>query len=309
MVAQHTMDGYAPVMSRESWPALPLGAWRDTYETLHMWSQVVGKLTLSTTPLINHWWNVTFRLTSRGLATQPMSCGDRTLTAVFDFVSHELRLESSEGDIESIALVPRTVAEFHAEVMKALGRMGCDIHIWTMPVEVPSPVRFEEDSVHRSYDAERAHALWCALDSMRPVFEDFRSRFIGKCSPVHFFWGAFDLAVTRFSGRRAPARPEADAMMREAYSHEVISHGFWPGGGTIPEPVFYAYAAPEPEGFSTAPIQPAAARYSDEFHQFVLPYEAVRTAPSPARELEAFLESTYDHASRLAKWDRSQLER
>jgi hypothetical protein len=293
----------------EPWPALPLEAWRETYDTLHMWMQVIGKLTLVMSPLTNHWWNVTLHATSRGLVTQPLSLGGPALTATFDFISHQLVLACSDGVSESIPLRPRTVADFYAEVMKALKRLGVDVRIWTMPVEFPDPVRFEADTIHKSYDPAWASAFWRAMLSMWPVFEQFRSRFVGKCSPVHFFWGSFDLAVTRFSGRRAPDRPGADAMTREAYSHEVISHGFWPGGGAILEPSFYAYAAPEPQGLKTARVQPAAARYSTELSEFILPYEAVRVAPSPERELSAFLESTYDQASRLANWDRRSLER
>jgi len=291
------------------WPALPLAAWQETYATLHMWMQVVGKLTLTTTPLANHWWNVTFHFTARGLATQPMRCGARTLVAQFDFLAHELQLRASDGAGEAIALEPMTVADFYAKVMAALERMGCPIRIWTMPVEVADPIPFERDTKRRSYDRERAGAFWRALESMRPVFEGFRCGFVGKCSPVHFFWGSFDLAVTRFSGRRAPERPGADAMTREAYSHEVISHGFWPGGGTVAEPVFYAYAAPEPEGFPAARVSPEAARYDPGFHEFFLPYEAVRTSADPEKALGAFLASTYDAGARLANWPRAELER
>ena len=297
-------------MSSDPWPALPLVAWRDTCDTLHMWSQIVGKLTLTTTPLVNHHWNVTLQFTSRGLTTQAMRCGGgRTLTATFDFVSHELILAASDGGIERIELEPRTVAEFHSQVMKALGRMGILIHIWTMPVEFPEPIRFEEDTAHRAYDRVWVTAFWQALESMRPVFEDFRSRFIGKCSPLHFFWGSFDLAVARYSGRRAPELEGADAVMREAYSHEVISHGFWPGGGGFDEAAFYAYVKPEPEGFRSAAIRPAAVRYDADLALFLLPYETVRSAASPEGELMSFLESTYEQGANLAHWNRPDLER
>ncbi|HUJ01950.1 MAG TPA: DUF5996 family protein [Usitatibacter sp.] len=292
-----------------AWPALPLAQWRDTYATLHMWMQVVGKLTLSTTPLANHWWNAAFHFTARGLATQPMRCAGRTLVAHFDFVSHQLQLNASDGREEIVRLEPMTVADFHAKVMAALERIGCPIRIWTMPVEVAQPLRFELDTKHRSYDRERAGAFWRALESMRPVFERFRCGFVGKCSPLHFFWGSFDLALTRFSGRRAPERPGADAVTREAYSHEAISHGFWPGGGSADEAMFYAYAAPEPQGFSSAGVKPKEARYDEGFREFLLPYEAVRAAPDRDAALLAFLESTYEAGARLARWPRGDLER
>ena len=298
-------------MSRERarWPALPLAEWRDTCATLHMWTQVVGKLAIPTTPRLNHYWNCTLHYTARGLATLPMTCPDgRTLLATFDFVAHELVLAASDGATETIRLAPRTVADFHAAVTAALARMGIAIRVWSMPVEVPDPIRFEQDTVHRSYDPAWAHAFWRALDSMRPVFEEFRARFLGKCSPVHFFWGSFDLALTRFSGRRAPERPGADAVMRESYSHEVISHGFWPGTGTT-DAAFYAYAAPQPEGFAAAAVEPRDAFYSKELNEFLLPYESVRSAPSPEQALMAFLESTYAAGATLGKWDRAALER
>ena len=204
---------------------------------------------------------------------------------------------------------PHTVAEFYHLVMSALRRMEIDVRIWTMPVEIPNPIRFEADVTHRSYDPVAANAFWRILISIKPVFERFRSRFIGKCSPVHFFWGSFDLAVTRFSGRRAPERPGADPMTRESYSHEVISHGFWPGSGAVPEPAFYAYAAPEPAGFKNASARPVAAFYSADFSEFILPYEAVREAKSPETDLTAFLSSTYDAGADLAQWNRAELER
>jgi hypothetical protein len=297
------------IIRGDVWPALPLDAWQDTYKTLHMWTQVVGKLCLAMTPLVNHFWNVAFQVTPRGLTTPSMIAGDRLLVISFDFIDHELVFLCSDGSVEKIPLEPRTVAVFYETVMQTLHRMGIDVHIWTMPVEIPDPVRFEVDTVHKSYHAAAAHAIWRALISMKPVLEQFRSRFVGKCSPVHFFWGSFDLAVTRFSGRRAPPRPDADSITREAYSHEVISHGFWLGSGAIREPAFYAYAAPEPQGFRDAPVRPAAAFYSTDFSEFILPYEAVRTAASPAAELTAFLDSTYDDAAKLANWNRGELER
>ncbi|HJW76755.1 MAG TPA: DUF5996 family protein [Thermoleophilia bacterium] len=291
------------------WPALPLAAWRDTYATLHMWTQIVGKVCLALTPLSNHFWNIAFQVMSRGLATPSLTTGRGALTITFDFVDHRLVLQRSDGVTETIPLEPRTVADFYRLTMEALRRIGVDVRIWTMPVEVPDPIRFEADTTHRSYDPAAANACWRALVAMKPLFETFRCAFVGKCSPVHFFWGSFDLAVTRFSGRRAPARPGADSITREAYSHEVISHGFWPGGGAVQEPAFYAYAAPEPAGFKNASVRPAAAFYSTDLHEFVLPYEAVRTAASPAMDLTAFLETTYDRAATLAGWNRSDLER
>ena len=292
-----------------AWPDLTVGDWRETYDTLHMWTRVVGKVCLALTPLTNHYWNIAFHMTARGLATPPMVWRGRTLTILFDFVGHELVAQCSDGGVERIALEPRTVADFYKAVMDALARLGVGVRIWTMPVEVLNPVRFEQDTEHKSYDPGWANAFWRALTAMKPVFENFRCEFVGKCSPVHFFWGSFDLAVTRFSGKRAPARPDADAMTREAYSHEVISHGFWPGSGDAPEPSFYAYAVPEPAGFRNAAIRPAAASWSSVFNEFLLPYAAVRSAESPESELTAFLESTYDRAATLAGWPRADLER
>ncbi|MEO8157520.1 MAG: DUF5996 family protein [Betaproteobacteria bacterium] len=291
------------------WPALPLDEWRDTYATLHMWTQIVGKLCLALTPRTNHFWNIAFLVTSRGLATPSLIAGEHLLTITFDFVSHRLVFECSDGRTETIALEPRTVADFYRLVMQTLQRMGVEVKIWTMPVEIPDPIRFETDTTHRSYDRAQAGAVWQAMVAMKPVFERFRCQFIGKCSPVHFFWGSFDLAVTRFSGRRAPARPSADAVTAEAYSHEVISPGFWPGSGAIQEPAFYAYAAPEPSGFRDAVIRPARAFYSKELSEYILPYEAVRSAASPEKELTAFFESSYDLAANLTNWNRADLER
>ena len=296
-------------MASLRWPALPVDAWHDTYATLHMWMQVVGKLTLTTTPLVNHWWNVAFHCTARGLATLPMNIDrGRTLTATFDFLSHELVLQSSDGAQERIALGPKTVARFHGEVMDALKRMGANIHIWTRPVECEERIPFEQDAKHRTYDPRHVNSFWQALDAMRPVFEGFRARFVGKCSPLHFFWGAPDLALTRFSGRVATPAQGADHVEREAYSHEVISHGFWPGGGGY-EACFYAYARPEPEGFKAAQVQPVAAKYDATWAEFMLPYEAVRTARDPEAALMQFLESTYAAAAELGHWDRRTLER
>jgi hypothetical protein len=296
-------------MDIERWPALPLAEWRATYDTMHMASQLVGKLALAMTPLSNHYWNIALHPTSRGLVTQAMRWGGGSLTAELDWLEHQLVLKCSDGRTQVVPLRSEPIADFYAATMAALRRMGVEPHIWTMPVEYPDPIRFEEDRTHRTYDPRWASAFWRALESMWPVFERFRAGFVGKCSPVHFFWGGFDLAVTRFSGRRAPERPGADAVTRESYSHEVISHGFWPGGLGVEEAAFYAYAAPEPDGFAATAVEPAAAFYSQELHEFILPYEAVRTAASPEQALWAFLETTYASAARLAQWDRAALER
>jgi hypothetical protein len=293
----------------DRWPALPLSEWKDTYATLHMYSQVVGKIALALTPRINHFWNVTFDVTPRGLSTHRLTAGPRAFRIEFDFVGHVLVFHCSDGGTERLPLAPRSVADFYHEVMRALRRLGVDVRIWTMPVEVPRPIRFEDDTVHASYDPERATAFWRALLAMTPVFEAFRARFLGKSSPVHFFWGSFDLACTRFSGRPAPERPGADAITREAYSHEVISHGFWPGSGTGQEAAFYAYAAPEPAGLRTAALRPSAAAYDTKLSEFLLPYDAVRQARSPEADLLGFLESTYEAAADLGGWDRRLLER
>src|SRR3954449_5831070 len=291
------------------WPPLPLDAWRDTYATLHMWTQIVGKVCLALMPPANHFWNIAFQISARGLVTPAMPIDHRALTITFDFVDHQLVMQCSDGGCVRIPPHPRPVAEFYRLVMDALHRLGVDVRIWPMPVEVPDPIRFDRDEVHRSYDPQSAHAFWQILVRIKPVLEGFRAEFVGKCSPVHFFWGSFDVAVTRFSGRRAPERPGADAVTREAYSHEVISHGWWPGGGPVDEPAFYAYAAPEPAGLKETPVRPSAAVYNTAFSEFILPYDAVRTAASPRDELMAFMRSTYDAAAQLAQWDRAELER
>jgi len=292
-----------------SWPPLRLETWRDTYETLHIWTQVVGKICLALTPRTNHFWNIAFQITPRGLATPAMMAQTRAITMTFDFVAHQLVIQCSDGDTETVRLEPQTVAEFYKRVMQTLHQMGIDVHIWTMPVEIQNPIRFEADTAHKSYDRASANAFWRALIAIKPVFDSFRAGFIGKSSPLHFFWGSFDLALTRFSGRRAPERPGADVMTRESYSHEVISHGFWPGNEMIPEPVFYTYAAPEPVDFKHAAVRPAAASYNSTFSEFLLPYEAVRTSATPSEDLKAFLESTYNAAADLAGWNRAELER
>jgi hypothetical protein len=273
-----------------------------------MWSQVVGKVALALAPPINHAWGSAFAVTARGLSTHMLPYGDRSFTMEFDFVDHELVTETSRGERRTLPLAPRTVAAFYAEVMAMLRELSMPVKIWPMPVEIPDPIRFEQDTIHHAYDPMYAHRFWQILVQVARVFGDTRSAFVGKCSPIHFFWGSFDLAVTRFSGRPAPPR-EGPAFMREAYSHEVISHGFWPGSGPVKEAAFYAYAAPTPGGLADAGVQPAEARYDRELGEFLLPYDAVRTASSPDDAVAAFVQSTYEQAATLAKWDRLALER
>ena len=294
----------------QRWPALPLAEWEDTYATLHMWTQVVGKIRLALSPPVNHFWGTTFYVTARGLTTSPMPYRRGTVEINFNFIAHTLEIVTSLGETRSFRLVPRTVAEFYFELMSALHSLGIDAKVWTMPVEVPRPVRFNLDEAHSSYDSEYAHRFWQILVSVSTVLWEFRSRFIGKASPVHFFWGSFDLAATRFSGRPAPERPDADFITKEAYSHEVISHGFWPGDGeVIKEAAFYAYAAPEPAGFRDQRVIPSKAFYSGEKNEFFLMYDDVRLAHSPEQALMEFCQSTYEAGANLAKWDRTNLER
>jgi uncharacterized protein DUF5996 len=290
------------------WPPLPNDAWKDTYATLHMWSQVVGKVALVQAPPLNHSWGISLDVTPRGLTTRTLPHGDRSFTIAFDFIEHQLVIQTADGDRRSLPLEPRSVAEFYRTVMATLTEMRLPVRVWPVPVEIPDPIPFEQDTVHHSYDPEAATRFWRILLQVHRVFTESRVDFVGKSSPSHFFWGSFDLAVTRFSGRTAPPR-DGPAFMREAYSHEVISHGFWPGSGPVLEPAFYAYAVPEPDGLKTARVRPPAAFYHTEMSEFILPYEAVRTAASPAAEIAAFIESTYDQAATLAHWDRAALER
>lgn len=299
---------------RDAWPALPLDAWRDSYATLHLYSQIVGKTRLALAPMENHWWQVVFYVTSRGLTTSPMPFDRRTVQVYFDFVDHQLVARTSDGASASFALVPRTVADFYSEYMKLLHDLGVPVKIWPVPVELPEVTPFAEDREHRSYDPEAVNRFWRVLVQSERVMREFRGRFTGKASPVHFFWGSFDLAATRFSGRSAPPHPGGapnvgDWVMREAYSRELSSAGFWPGGGAVDEPAFYSYAYPEPSGFADALVKPEAAYYDRAMGEFVLPYESVRLAPSPEESLMAFLQSTYEAAANLAKWDRAALER
>jgi hypothetical protein len=296
-------------MRNELLPALPLAEWQDTLTTLHMWSQIVGKIRLKQTPLVNHWWNVTLYVTPRGLTTSAIHHGGRSFEMEFDFIDHRLLVECDDGAAAAIKLYPRSVADFYDEVMRTLRRLNLNIKIWTTPSEVENPIRFTDDHLHAAYDAEYVRRFWRILVWTDKIFKEFRSPFIGKCSPVHFFWGAFDMAVTRFNGERAPEREGADALTREGYSHECISHGFWCGGGAVREPAFYAYAAPEPEGFSAAEILPAEGYYHRELKEFVLPYEAVRQSASPEKTLLDFMQSTYEAGANLGNWNRAELER
>ncbi|HEX7175756.1 MAG TPA: DUF5996 family protein [Pyrinomonadaceae bacterium] len=296
-------------MATNNWPSLPLNEWQDTYATLHMWTQVVGKIRLALTPLVNHWWNVPLYVSARGLTTSAMHYHDRTLEIEFDFIDHLLRITCSDGTTRTLPLEPRTVADFYREVMRLLGELGVEVKIWTTPVEIPDPVPFEEDTAHASYDPEYAQRFWRILSLSARVLEEFRARFVGKCSPVHFFWGSFDLAVTRFSGRTAPERPDADSITREAYSHEVISHGFWPGAGPLGAAAFYSYTAPEPPGLKEAAVRPTSAFYSNELSEFLLMYDDARQSDSPEAALMEFLQSTYEAGAGLANWDRAALER
>jgi Family of unknown function (DUF5996) len=293
----------------EFWPALPLEAWRDTYATLHMWTQIVGKVRLAMSPLLNHWWEVPLYVSARGLTTSPIPCARGIFEVEFDFLRHQLTIQTSEGSARELALAPRSVADFYKEFMAALDSLGIAVKIRTLPSEVPNPIPFDQDAEHASYDAQQAARFWRILVAVDTVFKEFRSRFLGKDSPVHFFWGSFDLAVTRFSGRPAPPREGADSITREAYSHEVISAGFWPGSGDIKAPAFYAYAAPEPEGFAQSLIHPANAFYHPQMHEFFLMYDELRKSASPRDRLLEFLQSTYEAGANLAKWDRAALER
>jgi hypothetical protein len=290
------------------WPPLPYDGWADTYATLHMWTQVVGKIALALAPPLNHSWGVTFTLTPRGVTTRRLQHGGRAFTIEFDFTDHRLLVCPVDDVEQTLALEPMTVADFYRQTMAMMRKIGSDVRIWPMPVEIPSPIRFDQDTVHRSYDPVFVNRWWRILSQVDDVLTRSRCNFVGKCSPSHFFWGAFDLAVTRFSGRAAPPR-DGPAFMREAYSHEVISHGFWPGSVPVLEPAFYAYAVPEPAGFKEITARPAGAYYHRELGEFILPYEVVRGAASPEAAIAAFVTSTYEQGADLAKWDRDLLER
>jgi hypothetical protein len=293
----------------EFWPSLPLETWKDTYATLHMWTQIVGKVRLKLSPLINHWWNVPLYVTARGLTTLPMRYRQRSFELSFDFKEHRLLLETSDGLVKILPLASRSVAEFYQEFMDMLWSADIRVKIWKMPMEVPNPIPFDQDRLHAAYDPEYAQRFWRILLTVNDLFGEFRSRFIGKCSPVHFFWGSFDLAVTRFSGRRAPERPGADVINREAYSHEVSSVGFWPGGGNVRGAAFYSYTAPEPEGFRQAAVRPDAAFYDAQLGEFLLLYDDLRQSESPTTALLDFCQTTYSAAATQGSWDRHALER
>ena len=298
----------------ETWPALPLDAWKETYATLHMWTQIVGKTRLALAPMENHWWQVVLYLTPRGLTTSAMPAGTRTFAVEFDFLDHHLWLRTSDGSERSLPLVAQSVADFYRAYRNALQALGLDVTIRPVPVEIETAIPFAEDRTHASYDADAAQRCWRILVQADRVFKRFRGRFLGKQSPSHFFWGSFDLATTRFSGRRAPLHPGGapncpDYVMHEAYSHECSSCGFWPGGGAMAEPAFYAYAYPAPEGYGAHAVQPAGAYYSAEMGEFLLPYERVRGASAPDDALLEFLQSTYEAAGDLAHWDRASLDR
>jgi Family of unknown function (DUF5996) len=296
-------------MDTAAWPELHLQAWQETCATLHMWTQIVGKIRLAQTPLVNHWWNVPLYVTARGLGTTAIPHGDRSFEIDFDFIDHRLVIECNDGGSRTLQLYPRSVADFYTAVMTTLSELDLAVRIWSTPVEIPNPIPFEQDQTHHSYDPEFANRFWRILVQADRVFKQFRARFIGKSSPVHFFWGSFDLAVTRFSGRRAPEREGADAITREAYSHEVISHGFWPGGGAVPDAAFYSYTAPSPANLGQQRVLPSAAFYSEEAAEFFLPYESVRQAQSSGQMLLEFMQSTYEAGANLAGWDRASLER
>jgi hypothetical protein len=293
----------------ENWPPLPLEDWKDTCATLHMWTQIVGKIRLAQTPLVNHWWNVPLYVSARGLTTTAMPYNQISFEMEFDFIDHNLMVKCSDGATREVPLGPKSVATFYQETMSVLRELGIEVHIWRMPVEIPDPIAFDEDYSHASYDPDYANRFWRILQQCERVMQEFRGGFIGKCSPVHFFWGSFDLAVTRFSGRPAPAKPEADLITREAYSHEVISHGWWPGQGPLGKPAFYSYTAPAPPGLSDVKLRPAKAFYSTDMSEYLMLYDDVRTATNPDAALMEFLQSTYEAGASLAEWDRAALER
>jgi hypothetical protein len=299
--------------SKDIWPPLPFSEWKETCATLHMWTQIVGKVRLALSPWTNHSWHVTLYLTARGLTTSPVPSGSRVFQIDFDFVEHLLRIQADDGREERISLAPKSVSKFYGEVMEALRKLDFSVEINTTPNEVDPAIPFEQDQVNASYDPEYAQRFWRLLLQSDRVFKQFRAEFCGKCSPVHFFWGSFDLAVTRFSGRSAPPHPGGvphlpDAVAREAYSQEVSSLGFWPGNAATPEPIFYSYAYPAPDGFSEAKIKPTAASFNAQLKEFVLPYDIVRKAAAPDQVLLDFAQSTYDAASTLGNWDRAALE-
>ncbi len=300
--------GHNPVpQMNEHWPELPLAAWRETYETLHLWTQIVGKIRTACTPLVNHWWNATLYVDARGLTTSAIPAGNEAFEIRFDFIDHRLMIEKSDGRRRTFELRPRACADFYADLMGALAELKIEAPITPLSCELPKNIRLDLDREHASYDRQWANRWWRITLAVANVFHEFRAPFIGKCSPVHFFWGSFDLAVTRFSGRGAPKRD--DPMMAEAYSHEVSSAGWWPGSGKIEEAAFYAYHVPQPEGYERASVKPSAAYYDRELGEYILAYDAVRKSSSPRETLLDFLQSTYEAGANLAGWDRAALER
>jgi hypothetical protein len=295
------------IEAERDWPALPLEEWEETYHTLHMWTQIVGKIRLGLAPLQNHWWNVALYVNTRGLTTSPIPYQGRAFEIQFDFIHHRLELRTSDGGERAFTLSPRSVAAFYRELLSTLRQAGIDVQINPKPQEVPNPILLDRDETHASYDPEYANRLWRILLSTDLVFQEFRARFIGKSSPVHFFWGSFDLCCTRFSGRGAP--PRKGIITSEAYSHECSSVGWWPGGGDVKGPAFYAYTAPEPAGYGDQPVRPQGAVYPSKLREFVLMYEDVRRATSPRTEILEFAQSTYEAGAGLAGWDRKSLER
>lgn len=296
----------------EKWPPLPLEAWKDTCDTLHMWTQIVGKVRLALSPYINHWWQVPLYVTARGLTTSaiPSHMGsDSTFEVDFDFIAHNILICTSDDTIKVLPLIPHSVANFYQEFMTALHTLGIEVQINTLPCEVQNPIRFDQDEVHASYDPIYAQRFWRILRQTEVVLQRYRSSFIGKCSPIHFFWGSFDLALSFFSGRPAPERPGTDRITREAYSHEVISCGFWPGDDRFPTPAFYSYTAPVPPGLETVSIRPPAASYHSQLGEFLLSYDDMRSASSPEQVLLEFYQSTYEAGATLAHWDREALEK
>jgi hypothetical protein len=301
-----------PIVGPQAWPEIPVAGWQDTRDTLQLWTQIVGKVRMANTPLVNHWWNVTLYVSARGLTTGLVPHGARGFQVDFDFIRDQLEITTTDGEVRSFPLEPQSVADFHAALMAMLDELDLHTDIWTMPVEIPGAVPFELDRSHSSYDADAVRRWWRALVEMDRVFTEFRGRFVGKVSPVHLFWGALDLAVTRFSGRTAPLHPGGapncgPQVMWEAYSHEVSSAGYWPGPDG--EGVFYSYAYPEPDGYRSTSVAPASAGWDDALGEFVLPYTAVRTAADPDAVLLEFLQSTYEAAADAAHWDRAALER
>jgi len=299
----------SPADQPECWPSLPLESWKDTHATLHMWTQIVGKVRLALTPLVNHWWNVPLYVSARGLTTSRIPYGERAFELWFDFIKHQLVLETSDGIVKTIALASRSVADFYREFMAMLRSAEIEVKIWHMPVEIPNPIAFDQDEIHKSYDPMAVEKFWHILLTVDAVFNQFRAGFIGKSSPVHFFWGSFDLAVTRFSGRPAPERPGADRVTREAYSHEASSVGFWPGRVGVKDAAFYSYMAPAPQGFPEAHVGPEAAYYDQQLGEFLLMYEDVRNVTSPTAAVLDFCQSTYEAGASLGNWDRKALER